>query len=246
MNRFFVASEQVEGEQIRIVGKDVNHIRNVLRLGKGEKVEICCEENQTDYIASVEEMSEKEVCLHIEEKKTSSNELPSRIFLFQGLPKGDKMELIIQKTVELGVYAVIPVMTRRCIVKLDEKKAASRVKRWNAIAESAAKQAKRGIIPEVQMPVSYKEALRMAESCGCRVIPFEHAENMEETRRILSGIRPGEDIAIFIGPEGGFEDEEIELASEHGVLPVTLGKRILRTETAGMALVSVLMFALES
>ena len=155
------------------------------------------------------------------------------------------MELIVQKCVELGVYQVIPVAMKRCVVKLDEKKAAKKVERWNGIAESASKQAGRGIIPEVLPVHSYRDALVMAEKLDVMLLPYELAEGMEATKEIIQSIRPGQSIGIFIGPEGGFEKEEVDLAVEKGAQVITLGKRILRTETAGLAILSVLMFHLE-
>ena len=172
-------------------------------------------------------------------------ELQSRIYLFQGLPKADKMELIIQKAVELGAYEVIPVETKRCVVKLDGKKAAKKVERWKQIAESAAKQSKRMLIPNVHEVLTFKEALKYAESMDVRLIPYELAKGMQETKEILADIQPGQSIGIFIGPEGGFEEKEVKTAISEGAKPITLGKRILRTETAGLAILSVLMFQLE-
>ena len=172
-------------------------------------------------------------------------ELPSRIYLFQGLPKADKMELIIQKAVELGVYQVIPVAMKRCVVKLDAKKGAKKVERWNTIAASAAKQSGRGIVPEVMSVKTYKEALEMAKDLDVVLVPYECAEGMDHTKKLIQSIKPGQSVGIFIGPEGGFDPDEIVLACETGGQVITLGRRILRTETAGLALLSVLMFQLE-
>ena len=168
--------------------------------------------------------------LHIIYSQEPDYELPSRIYLFQGLPKADKMELIIQKAVELGAYEVIPVETSR----------------WQQIAESAAKQSKRMLIPHVHEVISFKEALKYAESMDIRLIPYELAKGMQETKEILAAIEPGQSIGIFIGPEGGFEEKEVKAAIEGGAKPITLGRRILRTETAGLAILSVLMFQLEN
>ena len=173
------------------------------------------------------------------------SELPSKVYLFQGLPKNDKMELIIQKAVELGVYAVVPVATKRAVVKLDDKKEAKKLVRWQSISESAAKQAKRLIIPEVMPVMSFKEAVAFSQTMDVRLIPYELAENMAYTRQVLSQIKPGQSIGIFIGPEGGFAEEEVELALNSGMETITLGKRILRTETAGMTVLSILMYLLE-
>ena len=156
------------------------------------------------------------------------------------------MELIVQKCVELGVFEIIPVTTKRAVVKLDEKKARSKTERWQGIAEAAAKQSKRGIIPQVTMPVPFAEAVKRASSMDLRLIPYEMAEDgMALTRELMESARPGMDIAVFIGPEGGFEQEEINLALENDIRPITLGKRILRTETAGLTVLSWLMYQLE-
>jgi len=166
--------------------------------------------------------------------------------LFQGLPKADKMELIIQKAVELGVYQVIPVSTKRCVVKLDDKKAKSKIARWQGIAEAAAKQSKRGIIPQVTDVMNFKNAVKLASDMEVRLIPYELAEGMARTKEIINNVQPGQRIAIFIGPEGGFEETEIQEALNNGIEPITLGKRILRTETAGFTILSWLMYHLET
>ena len=173
-------------------------------------------------------------------------ELSSKIYLFQGLPKSDKMEWIIQKAVELGVHQVIPVATKRAVVRLEGKKEVNKQRRWQAISESAAKQSKRMLIPNVHQVLSFKEALKYAESMDIRLIPYELAKGMQETKEILAAIEQGQSIGIFIGPEGGFEEKEVEAAISEGAKPITLGKRILRTETAGLAILSVLMFQLEN
>ena len=172
-------------------------------------------------------------------------ELPSKIYLFQGLPKADKMELIIQKAVELGAYEVIPVSTKRAVVKLDDKKAGKKVERWNSIAESGAKQSGRNVIPKVTEVMSFKNALEYAKGLDVLFIPYELAEGMEETRELIEQIQPGQSVGIFIGPEGGFEVSEVESTIEYGAKPITLGKRILRTETAGLTMLSILMYHLE-
>ena len=246
MQRFFVEPHQIDeaAHQIHIIGTDVNHISNVLRMKQGEEVWIS--DGQKEYRCAIEAFSADEVLLHIIYAQEPDYELPSRIYLFQGLPKADKMELIIQKAVELGAYEIIPVETKRCVVKLDGKKAAKKVERWQQIAESAAKQSKRMLIPNVHQVLSFKEALKYAESMDIRLIPYELAKGMQETKEILAAIEQGQSIGIFIGPEGGFEEKEVEAAISEGAKPITLGKRILRTETAGLAILSVLMFQLEN
>ncbi|MFT4104422.1 MAG: 16S rRNA (uracil(1498)-N(3))-methyltransferase [Lacrimispora sp.] len=245
MYHFFVKEDQVGAETVSITGPDVNHMKNVLRMGAGEEILISNGVDK-DYLCEIVSVSSEEVLAKILSVTEGGTELPARLYLFQGLPKSDKMELIIQKAVELGVYEIIPVETKRTVVKLDKKKEESKLKRWQAVSESAAKQSKRLIIPKVSGVMTFRQALEFAEKELDRtVIPFEHAGNMAETREILKGIEPGMSAGIFIGPEGGFEDSEVELATVHGAKPITLGKRILRTETAGLALLSVLAFALE-
>ena len=245
MQHFFVTPEQVKEEKIYIEGSDVNHIKNVLRMKVGEELQIS-DGNNKKYLCAIESMTSEEVCLVIEEEQSADNELPSKIYLFQGLPKSDKMELIVQKAVELGAYEIVPVATKRAVVKLDEKKASKKVERWNSIAESGAKQSGRNRIPEVKQVCSFKEAIRYASELDVVLIPYELAEGMQETKTIISSIQPGQSIGIFIGPEGGFETEEVEFAMEQGAKPITLGKRILRTETAGLTTLSILMYHSES
>ena len=240
MYRFFVKKDQIQEDAVIIIGSDVNHIKNVLRMKKGETILISDGEDR-EYVCTIDELENEQVRAKIEDVNGVAKELPIKVTLFQALPKGDKIETVIQKMIELGAYEIVPVFTKRCIVKLDNKKAVSKTKRWNSIAESAAKQSKRGIIPKVSMPVTYKEALKM----DMVLIPYENAENMAHTRQVISQIKTGMTVGIFIGPEGGFAEEEVEQAINTGAYDITLGKRILRTETAGMALMSVLMFETE-
>jgi 16S rRNA (uracil1498-N3)-methyltransferase len=246
MQRFFVEPHKIEENvhQIHVTGTDVNHIKNVLRMKTGEELWIS-DGAQAEYHCTIEAMEEEEILLHILYKQEPDYELPSRIYLFQGLPKNDKMELIVQKAVELGAYEIVPVETRRCVVKLDEKKAAKKVQRWQQIAESAAKQSRRIKIPTVHEVMGWKQALAYAGEMDVLLVPYELAKGMEETRSIIKSIRPGQSVAVFIGPEGGFEESEISQAMEAGARPITLGRRILRTETAGMTALSILMFQLE-
>lgn len=245
MYHFFVNQEQIGQDTVTVTGPDVNHIKNVLRMKPGEEV-LISNGVDNDYVCKLQTITAEAVTAEIVSITEGGTELPVKFFLFQGLPKSDKMELIIQKAVELGIYQVIPVETRRTVVKLDAKKEDAKVRRWNAVSESAAKQSKRQIIPEVTGVMTFREALKYAEGFDKNMIPFEHAEGMADTKAYFAGIRPGMSCGIFIGPEGGFEDEEISQASAAGVKPVTLGKRILRTETAGLAVLSVLMFQLEN
>lgn len=245
MYHFFVTPEQVKENEIWIEGSDVNHIKNVLRMRVGDELEIS-DGNNRKYLCEIEAFSSEQIRVQVKEELVSDTELPSKIYLFQGLPKSDKMELIIQKTVELGVYEIIPVVTKRAVVKLDDKKAGKKVERWNTISEGGAKQSGRNVVPHVTEVMSYKEAVAYAEQLDVVLIPYELAEGMEETRNIIESILPGQSIGIFIGPEGGFEVQEVEYAIEHGAQAITLGKRILRTETAGLTTLSILMYHLES
>lgn len=246
MHHFFVNPEQVENGLIRITGSDVNHIKNVLRIRQGEEM-LVSDGTGRDYLCQAEEIAGQEVTVRILETEEEGRELLSRIWLFQGLPKSDKMEFIIQKAVELGAAGIVPVTTRNTVVKLDPKKEEAKVKRWQAIAESAAKQSKRSLVPRVSGIMTLKEAFDYVESQGfsVRLIPYEHEAGMDGTKTELDAAGPGQDIAVFIGPEGGFDEREIELALSKGVRPISLGRRILRTETAGLALLSVLMMRLE-
>ena len=242
MHHFFVRPEQISGKEAYIEGPDWNHAANVLRVRPGEQVLLSAGEDW-DYLCTVREVDRtgQRVLLSVLEENRDIRELPVKISLYQGLPKSDKMELIIQKAVELGAARVIPVETARCVVKLDRKKAESKRSRWQAISESAAKQSGRSVIPEVAMPMPFAAALKEAADSDIRLIPYENAEGMERTRRILESVLPGQKIAVFIGPEGGFEETEIRQAEEAGFEAVTLGKRILRTETAGFVVLSLLM-----
>lgn len=243
MHHFFVSPQQVKEEQIWIQGTDVNHMKNVLRMRIGEQVQIS-DETKT-YLCEIQSIETEQILLKILEKQSVNTELPSRIYLFQGLPKSDKMEWIIQKAVELGVHEIIPVVTKRAVVKLDEKKATKKVERWNAIAEGGAKQSGRIRVPQVKAVMSYREALEYAASLDVVLVPYELAEGMNATRKVISDIQPGQSVGIFIGPEGGFEEGEIDQAMEQGAKIITLGKRILRTETAGMTTLAILMYHLE-
>lgn len=245
MYQFFVEPSKIQGNRVIITGGDVNHIKNVLRMKCGEEISISNGMDGKEYRCGISEILDDEVICELRFIKEDGLELPSKIYLFQGLPKADKMELIIQKAVELGVYEVIPVSCKRSVVKLDAKKAESKIKRWQSIMEAAAKQSKRGIIPGIKNPMTMTEAIAYSKCANVRLIPYELAEGMADTKEIIGSIKPGEDVAIFIGPEGGFEEAEVKAASESGVKPITLGKRILRTETAGMTVLSWLMYQLE-
>lgn len=246
MYQFFVSDEQINNNLITITGPDVNHIKNVLRMKKGEEINVSNGHDGKEYRCGIKEFTKDSVICELRFIKEDSHELSNKVFLFQGLPKGDKMESIIQKNVELGVYEIIPVKMKRCVMKIEEKKVASKTARWQEIALSAAKQSKRGIVPKICEPMTVKEALDYAkEHCDVMLLPYEMAEGMDYTRKVISDIKENDTLAIFIGPEGGFDAEEVSLSKEAGFKEITLGKRILRTETAGMFLMSVLSFLFE-
>ena len=244
MHRFFAEPGSIGEKEIVITGADVNHIRNVLRMRADEEV-LIADGRGAEYRCKLTDLGENEVRAQILWKLDGNAELASAITLFQGLPKSDKMDLIVQKCVELGVDRIVPVSTKRAVVKLDAKKEQTRLKRWNTISESAAKQSGRGVIPEVSGVMSFGKALEEAKKLDVLLIPYERAEHMAETRRVMGEIRPGQSVGIFIGPEGGFEESEVEEAVTAGAKAITLGKRILRTETAGLAVMAMLSYLLE-
>ena len=231
MHRFFADPSQIREKDIILTGTDVNHIRNVLRMRSGQEV-LISDGQGADYRCQLNEIGEDAVTASIMWRLDGNAELPSRITLFQGLPKGDKMEFIIQKCVELGAVKIVPVQTRRTVVKLDARKEQARRKRWMGISEIA-------------RVMDFFEALEEARHLDVCLIPYELARGIEHTREVCTAIKPGQSVGIFIGPEGGFEEDEVSKAMKAGAVPVTLGKRILRTETAGMALISVLAYLLE-
>ena len=227
-----------------LTGSDVNHIKNVLRMHAGE--EIVLSDGSLQYNCRIEELGPDRVTVSILSREREERELPVRITLFQGIPKGERMELVIQKSVELGAACIVPVVMERTIVKLDEKKAAQKRSRWQSVAESAAKQSGRGIIPEVCPVVSYSKMLEEAKTLDHFFLAYELAEGMQGTREAFAAIRPGEKIGLLIGPEGGISHSEAEEALLAGAQVISLGRRILRTETAGPAALAMLTYLLEN
>lgn len=254
MHRFFVSDISSLDKVIEITGPDVNHIANVLRLSIGDEITIS-DGSSRDYlcsITSIDTKNEQKVTADIIDVFDSNAELPAEILLYQGFPKGDKFETIIQKCVELGVHEIIPVMMERTIVKLDDKKQLKKLERYKGIAASAAKQSRRGIIPEVSSFMSMKEAVKQASSdSDVILLPYESAEGMQYSRDVFNELAEGvkkeeiKRISVFIGPEGGFADSEVRALEEAGAKVISLGHRILRTETAGMTVMSILSFLLD-
>lgn len=243
MFNFFVEDNSRVGNNYFIEGADFNHIRNVVRMHVGDTLLVS--ENGTSHLCEIRSLEGETCVVEIIEENFQNTDLPVEIHLFQALPKGDKMEFIIQKTVELGVDKIHPVEMKRCVVKLDDKKKKSKVARWQSISESAAKQSKRCKIPAVGNVLSFKEAMKKAEEMDLFLVPYESERGMLSTKEALSEIKAGMKIGIIIGPEGGFEDSEVESATDKGGKVVSLGSRILRTETAAMTAVGMCMLHVE-
>lgn len=239
MYNFFVESTAKKDGRYFIAGADYNHIKNVLRMNVGEQFLVSCE--GVSDLCELESIESDTVVAKIIKTNYQSTNLPINIHLFQGLPKSDKLELIIQKAVELGVATVTPVSMKRSIVKIDDKKKKSKRERWQAIAEAAAKQSKRTAVPEVCDVLSYKEFIARAKELDLLLVPYECAEGMSATKTALREIKSGMNVGIIIGPEGGFEQKEIDAALEIGGKVISLGSRILRTETAAITTIAMCM-----
>ena len=243
MFNFFAQEKNRQNTHYIIDGTDYNHIKNVLRMEIGDTCLISCG-GKSD-LCRIDEFLDDAVSLEILEQDYTDTELPVKIYLFQGLPKGDKMEYIIQKCVELGVFSIVPVQMKHCIVKLDDKKAKSKQSRWQSISESAAKQSKRNIIPEIMDVCSFDKALDFAKTLDLILVPYENKEGMGATVDALSCLKSVKSVGIFIGPEGGFEKSEVEKTLGSNAKVVSLGKRILRTETAAITAVGMCMLNIE-
>ena len=243
MYNFFVNDDCRQGDRYIITGADHNHIKNVLRMKVGDTILISA--NGKSDLCEIEIIDNDEIVAPIIEEDYQNTELPLQIHLFQGLPKSDKMELIIQKAVELGVYSITPIEMKRCIVKFDDKKKKSKVARWQAISESAAKQSKRNTIPEINEIISYKAALDAAKELDLLLVPYENEDGILSTKEALATLKGVKSVGIIIGPEGGFDDGEIEAAKDAGGRIISLGKRILRTETAAITAVGMCMLYTE-
>ena len=243
MYNFFVNDDCRQGDRYVITGADHNHIKNVLRMKVGDTILISA--NGKSDLCEIEIIDNDEIVAPIIEEDYQNTELPLQIHLFQGLPKSDKMELIVQKAVELGVYSITPIEMKRCIVKLDDKKKKSKQTRWQAISESAAKQSKRNTIPEINEIISYKAALNAAKELDLLLVPYENEDGILSTKEALAELKEAKSVGIIIGPEGGFDDAEIEAAKDAGGRIISLGKRILRTETAAITAVGMCMLYTE-
>ncbi len=243
MHNFFVDEKNRQGDFYYITDSDFNHIKNVLRMKIGDEFLVSVS-GKSD-LCVLEELTGDSAVAKIQEENYQDTSLPIKLYLFQGLPKADKMELVIQKAVELGVEGVIPVEMNRCVVKIEEKKKKSKQARWQAISESAAKQSKRTVIPEIFDIMSYKQAMEKAKEMDLFIVPYESKDGMNSTKNALSKMENGMKVGILIGPEGGFEEKEILEAEKIGSEIVSLGKRILRTETAAITALSMCMLYAE-
>lgn len=242
MPKFFVNEGNIDSGSIVVTGEDVNHIRKVLRLNTGDRI-ILCDGNGNDYLARIEKFQPDSIVTGIISIERSGTEPPIEVTLFQGIPKSDKMDFIIQKSVELGVRRVVPVITERTVIKINgTKDAENKIARWRRISLEAAKQCNRGVVPQVDYPVNFKEALELSREVQVGIIPYEK----EHGTSLKNCLKKGNitSVAVMIGPEGGFSEEEIQGALLSGLTPVTLGPRILRTETAAVAVLSILMYEL--
>lgn len=243
MPKFFVLPEKVQNDKILIDTDDVAHIRRVLRMNVGDDI-LICDSTGCDYEAEISEIDEKKVVCDIIKRRKSETESEIELTLYQGIPKGSKMEFIIQKTCELGIKRIVPVAMQRCVSKLENRKAEEKkVLRWQKIAEEAAKQSGRGIIPKIAMPITLKEAVLELKKHDMAFVPYE-CEGENALKPLLQKNKGAKSIGFLIGPEGGFDIEEIQIIKNAGLSPVTLGKRILRTETAGMAVSAIVMYEL--
>ena len=249
MPRFFVRNEQVKEKTIEILGEDIKHIKNVLRKQIGDKLEICNQDTKKSYICEIEKLEDKSILTKIiEELKKDDNKIS--VDIYQGLPKADKMKLIIQKSVELGVNAIIPVAMKRCVVKIDPKDEIKKITRWQKIAESAAKQSGRNTIPEVNNIVNIEKITQLIKKYDCVIVAYENEKEntiKHELLKLKEKVKTNNKIkiAIVIGPEGGLEEKDVELLKQNGAKIVTLGNRILRTETVALNVLSVIMYELE-
>ena len=242
MSRYFVNSTQIIENQITIIGEDYQHLKKVLRAVKGDIITVCCD--GFDYISEINEISNTYISSNIIEKNKNLTEAALKVTLYQGLPKADKMELIVQKCIELGVNEIIPVITERCISKINNNNdAQNKVARWQKIALEAAKQCNRGIVPQIGTPIKFNEAIALASKMDLSVIPYEK-ENATGLNAVVAKCSDVTTASILIGPEGGFTQREIQLAESHNIKKITLGPRILRTETAGMVALSLMMYEL--
>lgn len=239
MRRFFVNPEQINEREIIITGSDAHHLARVVRLKEGDKV-LAFDGTGIEYTVSIEKMELDRILGRIIAVSSSSKDPIFKITLVQGVPKGDKMDLIIQKTTELGVFKIVPVLTERTVVKLEDSKKVKRLERWQKIAQEASKQCQRATVPEVAPIQSLKQYLDGldAQEKGLILWEEEHSKGIKEFLKQ----QQGDSLVVFVGPEGGFSAEEVIMMRDKGMVSVTLGRRILRTETAGLVALAVIQY----
>ena len=248
MYKFFINHSQINENKAKIIGEDVNHIANVLRLKKEEKIIICDKDKTISYVVKITEINREYIKCKIIEQILENIESNVSIDLYQGLPKMDKMEYIIQKATELGIRDIYPVITKRCIVKLDEKSETKKIERWQKIAEVAAKQSKRDYIPKIENVINLENICKNIEKYDIILLAYE--EEKENTlksalKKLEFNLDKEIKIGIVIGPEGGLDIEEVNKLKEAGAKSITLGKRILRTETASLVILSDIIYEFE-
>lgn len=242
MPKFFVEPDYVQPPNIEITGTDVKHIKSVLRLKVGDMIEVA-DGTGKEYQAEIGSINSDSVFAVIKETFLTQKEPPLDVYLLQGLPKGEKMEFIIQKCTEIGIKKIIPISTERSVVQLNKEKASKRCERWQRIATEAAKQCQRSIIPEVGLLGNLKQILETLPPDTIIIMPWE-SEKTKGMKETLEGLKLTGPIAILIGPEGGFTEQEVNLAFEYGAKIVSLGPRILRTETAGLVSLTMVLYHL--
>lgn len=241
MYNFFINSNDINDNVAKISGEDYNHIRNVLRMKIGTKIIINEKEKNNSFLAEIQNISSKQILCKIIEK-IASNEMPVKVTLFQGIPKSDKMEYIIQKSVELGVSEIVPTEMKNCVAKINNEE--NKLKRWNKISETAAKQSKRSIIPKVENKISFDNLVERIKGYDLVIIAYENEKNtsMKDVLHYCNNVKS---IALIIGPEGGIDMNELKLLENNGAQVASLGKRILRTETASIVMISMILYEYE-
>ena len=248
MPKFFVSDEQINETlgEIKITGTDVNHLKNVLRVKSGDKVEICNLCNQQNYNCQIKEINREYINTKILEKMSEIAESNVKVTIFQGIPKAEKMEWVIQKAVELGVYDIVPVEMKRCVVKLKEKDVDKKLQRWQKISEVAAKQCGRNLIPKIHPVITSKDIANQINQYDVILVAYEDEKHITLKQELLK-LKQKDDIkiGIIIGPEGGLESKDVEIWREKGAKIITLGRRILRTETVALQCLSIIMYELE-
>ena len=249
MPKFFISNKDIKEDKIEISGDDTKHIKNVLRKKVGETLNLCNTDTLEDYLCEIINLQDKHIELKIIKKLEINSEPNTKVTIFQGLPKADKMELIIQKSVELGVYDIAPIEMKRCVVKLNEKDKIKKIERWQKISEVASKQSGRNRIPKVNPIISIQNVCQNITCYDIVIVAYEEEKEdtlKEELEKLKKSRKDNLNIAILIGPEGGIDPLEIKLLKENGAKIVTLGNRILRTETVALNILSIIMYEFEN